>query len=572
MRRPARAASSLAVLVAVAAAATARADALDRIGDGAPLYALARPVALIGALQRLRVDQLPAVQKMRRQMGGIDLFNPAILAAPGIDVAAPVALSLFEPAGPGLRHSRVAATLRDAATFATFLDAVAASGQLTLTKVDARSPLGKQGVMATGSLSADTTMIVRVLDDALIVDLVNSADGKQKPPAPAELARRFAARPARAFAVGHGARRLFAPGAAAVVYVDGRRLPAFLAALADDDKRREQRWASPADRQATLTRQRARDKQCAAWAHAPATFDDAALALTAAPEGLSLTWAWGTQAGAPLGGLKLVPVAEAGLDADLLARDATAVVALYAASLAPFGALKRSGLFATPETLTQAVDGCDQMAGVLLAVRSWPLAIGTFTSAKAGASSPMAAVQQSLGTLRNVVVAMRDLTQAGPRFAVAATFDAAARPMLEMLLTASGTSGAVTTIGARSPTVYPLSLPGLPHEVAAAIESLAAGKLGFTVADSQDSLSWAFRGDEAPPTTPPADASGARARPPLLRLAADMTQLAKLGPMLNLGRDEQSLLDTLARLRHVDGDLVADGDLFRLTLRAPLKQ
>src|SRR6185369_7850585 len=91
----------------------ARADAFDRIADGAPLYVSARPVALVGALQRVGFDQLPAVQRLKRQLGGIDPFNPAILAAPGIDIAAPLGISLFEPAGPNQLHTRIAATLRD---------------------------------------------------------------------------------------------------------------------------------------------------------------------------------------------------------------------------------------------------------------------------------------------------------------------------------------------------------------------------------------------------------------------------------------------------------------------------
>ena len=92
-----------------------------------------------------------------------------------------------------------------------------------------------------------------------------------------------------------------------------------------------------------MARQKAREKKCAVWSRAPSTFDDGGLALTATPEGLSLTAAWGTQAGAPLGGLKLHPVDDAGFDVDLLGRDATAVIALYAASLAPFTALRRAG-------------------------------------------------------------------------------------------------------------------------------------------------------------------------------------------------------------------------------------
>lgn len=561
---------ALAVASLLAAAGVARADAFDHVGEGAPIYAAARPVALLGALEKLGVAELPSVQRLRRQLGGIDPFNPAVLAAPGLDVAAPMALSLLEPAGPGLLHSRVAAALRDPALFATFLDAVAASGQVHLSRVAPGSPLGKQHVVAAGNLTADAALIIRVQDDTALIDLVHGGEGK-KPPPPAELVRRFPWKPLRPFAVGHGARRLFAPESAAVLYVDGRRLQPLLKSFVAEERKRELRWAAPAQKQAVLARQRERDKKCAAWARAPSTFDDLGLALTAAPDQLSLSWAWGTQSGAPLGGLKLHAVDDAGLDAELLAREATAVVALYAASLAPFSALRRSGPFASSETLGSAIDGCDQVAGVMLLVRSWPLAIGAFSAAKAGSPSPLAAVQSSLGTLRNVVVALRDVTQAGPRFAVAATFDAAARVTLEMFLAASG-GGAVTTVGKRSPTVYQMQLPGFPRALQAALESLAGGRLGFTVADSDDSLSWAYRTNEVPSTATPGDATGGKARTPLLRLAADMPALAKLGPLVNLGRDEQALLDLLARLRRVDSELVADGDLFRLTLRAPLKQ
>jgi len=552
----------------VAAGGVARADAYDHIGEGAALYVAARPIALIGAMQRVGVDQLPAMQKLKRQMGGIDPFNPAILSAPGIDVAAPLVVSLFEPAGAGLVHSRVAATLRDPQTFATFIDAIAASGQVKLQHVDPASSLGKLGVIATGNLSPDVTVIIRVHQSDAVLDLVNSVDGK-KAPAPAELARRFALAAAHPLSIAHGARRLFAPEAAAVVYVDGRKLPSLMQAMAADNARTELRWAQPSQKAAIAARQRAREKRCAVWTRAPSTFDDVGVALTATPEGLALTWAWGTQSGAPLGGLKLHPVDDSGLDAELLGRDATALLALYAASLQPFTALKRTAPFSSSETLSSAIDGCDNVAGLTLAIRSWPLALGAIGATKAtDASSPLAAMQRSVGQLRNVVIALRDVTQAGPRGAIAATFEAAARPTLEMLLAAGGSSGAVTTIGKRSPTVYALTLPGFPRQLAAALESLAGGRLGLSVADSDESLTWAFRAGALPTSAP----EGSAGKPPILRVAADLATLPKLGPMLNASRDEQQLLELLARLRRVDGDLVADGDLLRLTLRSPLKQ
>ena len=560
---------ALAVAAAlVAVGGVARADAFDHIGDGAPLYVAARPIALVGAMQRMGLDQLPAMQRLKRNLGGIDPFNPAILSAPGIDVAAPLVLSIFEPAGAGLAHTRIAATLRDPQTFTTFIDAVAASGQVKLQHVDGSSPLGKLGVVATGNLAPDMTVVIRVHESDAVVDVVNGLDGK-KTPAPAELARRFAMTPAHAFSVAHGARRLFAPEAAAVAYVDGRHMAPLFQTMMAQEAQVELRWVQPSQKAAMLAKQRARDKRCAVWTHAPATFDDLALALTATPEGLALTLAWGTESGEPLGGLKLHPVDDAGLDAELLGRDATAVLALYAASLQPFVALKRAPPFHSSDAFYAAFEGCSPIDTFHLVVRSWPLALGILGATKTtDASSPLASVQRSVGQLRNIVIALRDLTQQGPRGAVAATFDAAARPTVEMLLAAGGGTGAVTTIGKRSPTVYALTLPGFPRQLAAALESLAAGRFGATVADSDESLTWAFRAGAMPTSAP----EGAAHAPPILRVAADLATLPKLGPMLNAGRDEQQMLELLARLRRVDGELVADGDLLRLTLRSPLKQ
>ncbi|MGZ3408205.1 MAG: hypothetical protein ACXVAN_17270, partial [Polyangia bacterium] len=299
------------------------------------------------------------------------------------------------------------------------------------------------------------------------------------------------------------------------------------------------------------------------------TFDDLGLALTAAPEGLSLTWAWGTQSGAPLGGLKMRAVDDAGLDAELVGRDATAVIALYAASLSPFAALKRTGPFATSESLNEAIEGCDTLAGLTLLVRSWPLAIGAMAAPKAGDTTPLATMQKSVGALRTLVFALRDVTQSGPRGAISATFESSARSMLELLLSTSAQPGAVTTIGKRSPTVYAVNVPGFPRQLAAALESLSGGRVAFTLADSDEALTWAFGKGEPPATSAPVDG---RSKPPLARVAADLAALSKLAPLLNAGRDEQQLFDLLARLRRVDGELVADGDLFRLTLRSPLKQ
>ena len=246
------------------------------------------------------------------------------------------------------------------------------------------------------------------------------------------------------------------------------------------------------------------------------------------------------------------------------------MIALYAASLAPFAALKRPVPFDSPGKLMAAIDACDTMAGATLLVRSWPLALGAMQAASPGGASPFTALSDAFRSLRNVVLALRDVTQAGPRGALTATFDAGARQALETLLSTSGARGAVTSVGKRSPTVYPLTLPGLPRPLAAAIETLAGGRIAFTLADSDESLTWAFRAAELPSSEPAADPP--EGKPPILRVAADLAALPKLGPLLNAGRDEQQLLELLAHLRHVDGDIVTDGDLLRLTLRSPLKQ
>src|SRR5262249_36297584 len=140
-------------------------------------------------------------------------------------------------------------------TFSTFIDAVAASGQARLTRVDPATPLGKQHVLATANLASYNVAIVRVVEAEMILDLVSNTDGK-KAPQPAEVARRFALAPAHAFSASKGARRLFAPDAAAVVYVDGRHLQPLFAAMTADERQRELRWAAPADKAKVAAKQR----------------------------------------------------------------------------------------------------------------------------------------------------------------------------------------------------------------------------------------------------------------------------------------------------------------------------
>ena len=56
-------------------------------------------------------------------------------------------------------------------------------------------------------------------------------------------------------------------------------------------------------------------------------------------------------------------------------------------------------------------------------------------------------------------------------------------------------------------------------------------------------------------------------------MVLDGEQLARLVPYLHLGRsDEKVWAQVLQRLRRLDARLTSEGDLFRLTVRAPLKQ
>jgi hypothetical protein len=543
----------------VVAAGIARADGFDKLPEGAIAYASARPIAVVGAMQRLGIDQLPAMQRLKKQLGGIDPFNPVIMAAPGIDVAAPLVASLFEPVvGLGM-HTRVVAQLRDKATFNTFVMGVIASGQLPLGPAP-----GIKDAVAMGNPAPTTVLLVRVIGNEALLDLVEVDDGKKAPPA-AELARRFPPAPLRKFVPGRGARRLLAPDSAAVLYVDARKLEPMFVQLGASDRRRELAAATGAERAQLAAKQRQRAKQCALWKRAPSLFDDAALALAATPDALTLTWAWGTQSGPPLGGLKLTAVDDGALDGPALGHDGAGMFALYAASLTPFTSLKRSGLFASSESFTEAVDGCDTQAGLLLLLRSWPLAIGTLAGSTPPAGSPLLMLKQSIASLRTVVVGLRDFNANGPRIAVAASFDASTRGSFELMLAAfGGGAGAVTKVGKRSPTIYSLQLPDSSRPpLAVGLETMAGGRFGLAVGDSDESLAWAYKTGDG--------ATSRIAQPPLARLSADATLLGRLGSMLGLGSDQQAVLDMLARLRRVDGTLAADGDLFSLTLHAPLK-
>jgi hypothetical protein len=507
---------ALIFLSAAALATTARAQeksadlvdvALARIGDGAPIYVSARPVALLGALERLGVGELREVKLMRR-LSGIDPFNPTVLSAPGIDVAAPMWLS-FEPAGLDYVHVRLAFVLADKAAFANFLDGVAASRRIELKRVPETSALGKEGVVATGGMATYLGLVVRRKGDVVTVDLLHAPAGK-KVPTPAELSRRFPWSPLKPFSSSRGARRLFVPEAAAVFYVDGRRLYPLLA---------------------SMQRDRPTGKGCAVWARAPSTFDDVALAVAATPEGTSLDLAWGTQAGAPLGGLKFATVDDLGSYAESLARVAPASFALYASGQAILK-LKRAAPYTSLNELDKAVNECGAL-GTVGWVRAWPL------MAAAWLTSPSVNLDAPARGLRNLVLSWRDFSESSSAV-LRATFSPDARAAVQRVIDKQMDDGRRLFSELGNPPADPVVL---------------------NVADSRKSFDWAVQASVS--------VSGKRDSIPLADVAADMAQLAKVFPRLGLSHE---LSDMLARLRRVDGNVVADGDLLRLSLHSPLKQ
>jgi hypothetical protein len=369
----------------------------------------------------------------------------------------------------------------------------------------------------------------------LIIDAINPEPGT-KPATPEEIARKIPIPVKKAFQAERGARALFAPGSALVMYADGRKMGPLLAALGE-------------------TQNAACLKE---WSKVPAAFDDLALAAGVEPDGVSLSLAWG---GA---GLALKPVDDDAYDLSVL-KTAPAVLALYAANLAPFSALKRSGPLATQSTLMASSARCGAVAWGTLLVRAWPQALGALLAENLGKRSDpvQSKMLDAFGQLRNVVLVLRDAGPQTAKWAVGATLDGPARQLIELTLGLMSQSAASTlAIGKRAPKVYHLSLEGM--STAAGLETLPSGLTGVTLADSDESLTWSLK--RASAATP-------AAAPPVATAHLDGEQLARLVPYLHLGRsDEKVWAQVLQRLRRLDARLTSEGDLFRLTVRAPLKQ
>jgi hypothetical protein len=544
-----------AALAALLLAATpARADGLDRLADGAPFYLLARPMAVATALRRLGVGELDDFRQLKRQLGGVDPLDPALLAPTGLDVSAPVA-ALGELVDASTFRLRVVAQLRDPSLFTTFLAAIAASGQAPMLRpVAPGSPAARQNVIASADFAGGRAL-ARVQGGELTVDVVGRTDGAgRKPLDLVTLARRFPLGAKAPFHADGGGRRLLSPDAALTLYVDARRLGAVLEAIARNDAER----APSAERPRKL-KQLARCR--AEWEAAPTTFDDLALSLAADPAELRLTVAEGTRGGAPLA-LRLSPVDDGALDAAALARQAPAVVALYLGSLAPFRALRRGPPLRSVDELDAFSRRCGEgfMAGA--ALRAWPQLVGAALDAGGQAQAgPLSSLLAAGGGLRNLVFALRKLGPPSSAFTVAATFDAAVRPMIDTaLMLFGGGAGRPTTLGRCAPTLYEVGFEDTGTLVAG-LEALKAGPVMLSLADSEDSLGWACK-----PASAPASASV-----PLALLHVDGAVISR---MLEGGsRGLRPLGELLGRLRRLDAELVVDGagDLFRLTFHSPLK-
>jgi hypothetical protein len=175
----------------------------------------------------------------------------------------------------------------------------------------------------------------------------------------------------------------------------------------------------------------------------------------------------------------------------------------------------------------------------------------------------------AFGQLRNVVLVVRDAVSAQQaQFAITATFDQAARTLLETLLAVFGGGGGTPKSLApkRTPTVYSISNPSVGSFVGA-LENLPKGQVMFTFADSEESLALAYR-----KTTPmPGQDAPAKHATPILALHVDGGMVGRIAANLGAADSAKVAIDLMARWRRIDADLASDGDLFRLVARVPIK-
>src|SRR5581483_4267694 len=125
------------------------------------------------------------------------------------------------------------------------------------------------------------------------------------------------------------------------------------------------------------------------------------------------------------------------------------MMGIYSASLQPYQSLKHTGAFESLSALGKAFDRCSAAAFASLIVRSWPNAIAaSLSEAGRPGANPLAASTFGLfGQLRNLSIAVRDWTDKSARFALAASFDASAKPLLESTLGMLGAQAESRTVG-----------------------------------------------------------------------------------------------------------------------------
>jgi hypothetical protein len=102
---------------------------------------------------------------------------------------------------------------------------------------------------------------------------------------------------------------------------------------------------------------------------------------------------------------------------------------------------------------------------------------------------------------------------------------------------------------------------------AAAVDTLTGGPVALTIADSDSTLAWVLRTLTRLPGAP----APAPKPTPILALHLDTAALSHLSSSMHFDSDTQLGVNALARLSPVDASLTTDGDLFRLTVRAPVK-
>jgi hypothetical protein len=559
--------------------------ALSALTEGAPVYFMAQVEHAHELVRRLLGAGGPwfsGIGELERRLR-VDLFDPRVLALAGLETEGKLWLSAFEPMpGRGCLHHRLAVPLAAPLRFSALLAQAMPAQEIPLHLVPQGSPLAVAGGYALYS-GEDIVVLVRLTEELLIVDVVTSAGGRL--PSTLELARLFPPRARVPFMLyvpdrPQGARRLL-QGAAAALYVDGRALSSLAPWAASTVARRGGRERSAA------WPSRASDLRCqAAWAQAPAVFDDLALVLEPHARGLGLRIGWGTSV---LGqGLLSLPVSDdAALEPTRLGADTAATLSLRLASFAPFRDLRRDGLLQDLPRLRQSLEQCPLLGPALVAVRHWPQALGalfdpgSFVEEKALA--PLLDIART--RLRNLDVLVRGTEGGQVSYALAATFPASIRPVLEVSLTGTAPPELLER-GRRRLVLYPSTL-ARPGGGVAALEVLSGDRLLLTLANSPGSLDWACAASDR------ADVLGGevylaghgiyaiddgadRARRPspppwpepiLLRArlgGVRLRQLALPGTDTLLTK----ALDVVSRLGLIEAELTAHPDLLLLDMRA----